>query len=88
MAGAAVEGDVTGAGAVCAGVPNVSSRTDFGTCERVDMIWSTYASIRKMPAHHQVAFVSSVPAWRIPIKASGEELAPPKLAARPLPLPA
>ena len=36
-AGAAVEG-VTGAGAVAGGgLPKVSSRTDFGTCVRVDI---------------------------------------------------
>lgn len=85
-AGAAAFGVVTGA--LVAGRPNVSSRTDFGACVRVDMTCRVNARPRKMPAHHQVALVRIVPACRIPMKASGEELAPPKLAASPLPLPA
>ncbi len=70
------------------GLANVSSRTDLGAWARVDMICSMNASPRKMPAHHHVALVRIVPAWRIPMNASGEELAPPKFAARPLPFPA
>ena len=84
VVGAVVAGAVAGAGA---GLPNVSSRTDFGTCVRVDMICRTNDRPRKIPAHHQVALVRIVPAWRMPMKASGEELAPPKFAASPLPFP-
>lgn len=82
--GAVVAGAVAGAGA---DLPNVSSSTDFGTCVRVDMICSTNDRPRKIPLHHHVALVRIVPAWRMPMKASGEELAPPKLAASPLPFP-
>jgi hypothetical protein len=52
------------------------------------MIWSRKANPRKIPAPHHVALVRRLPAWRMPMNASGEELAPPKFAASPLPLPA
>ena len=80
---------VPGAGAAPAGgFTNVSSRIERGARERVDMIWRMNASVRNKPPHHHEAFVSNVPACRIPMNASGDELAPPKLAASPLPLPA
>jgi len=87
-AGAAVDGEV-GAGADAGGgLPKVSSSTDFGTWVRVDITWRTNDRPRNIPAHHQVAVVRRFPAWRMPMNASGEELAPPKFAASPLPLPA
>ncbi|HXY29103.1 MAG TPA: hypothetical protein VEI06_00210 [Gemmatimonadaceae bacterium] len=49
---------------------------------------SAYASAMKMPALHHVVRVRRFAAWRVPTKASGEEDAPPKLAARPPPRPA
>jgi hypothetical protein len=42
---------------------------------------------RKIPPPHQLAVVRRFPAWRIPMSASGDELAPPKLAASPPPFP-
>ncbi len=76
------------AGAAEAGALSCPSSTDFGARERVDISCSAKASARKMPLAHQEIFVNRFPACRIPIKASGEELAPPKLAASPLPFPA
>ena len=38
-----------------------------------------------MPPPHQLTVVRRFPACRIPISASGDELAPPKLAASPPP---
>ena len=69
-------------------VPNPLSSTDFGAEVWVDIIWRMKQRPRKIPPHHQLALVRRFPAWRMPIKASGEELAPPKLAASPVPLPA
>lgn len=83
IAGLALDCGAAGAG----WFENVFSSTDFGAAVRVDIIWRTNARPRKKPALHQVALVRIVPACRIPMKASGEELAPPKLAANPLPLP-
>jgi len=45
------------------------------------------ARSRKMPPAHQLTRVSRVPACLVPMKESDEELAPPKLAARPPPFP-
>jgi hypothetical protein len=45
------------------------------------------ARTRKIPPVHQDTFVSRFPACRVPMNDPGEELAPPKLAARPLPSP-
>lgn len=42
----------------------------------------------KIPPAHQVILVNHVPACRVPMNASGDELTPPKLAAIPDPLPA
>jgi len=77
-----------GAGVVSgAGAPSLPSRTDFGACACVDINWSMNARARNTPPPHQEIFVSRLPAWRIPMNASGEELAPPKLAERPPPVP-
>src|SRR5579863_2553423 len=74
------------AGAAGGGVTAWSS-TDFGTRARADAICSIRAIARKMPPDHQPILVSRLPAWRVPMNASGEELTPPKLAAMPVPLP-
>jgi len=79
-------GAEVGAGAVVE-VPNPFSRTERGTEVCVDMICRTKLRARKIPPDHQLALVRRFPACLIPMNASGEELAPPKLAARPLPFP-
>jgi hypothetical protein len=91
VAGAGVSGSA-GAAALgfegaAAGAVNCPSRTDLGVRERVDMSCSTKERSRKIPVPPQEILVSRFPAWRIPMNASGEELAPPKLAERPWPLP-
>lgn len=63
------------------------SKTDLGARLRVDMICRTNASPRKTAPPHQLTLVSRFPACLTPISASGDELAPPKLAARPPPFP-
>jgi hypothetical protein len=45
------------------------------------------ASARKRPPPHHDICVNRFPACRVPMKASGDELAPPKLAESPCPLP-
>ena len=45
------------------------------------------ASARKSPPPHQLICVKRFPAWRMPSSESADELMPPKLAARPPPLP-
>jgi hypothetical protein len=74
------------AGAAGGGVTAWSS-TDFGTRARADEICRINAIARKMPPDHQPILVSRLPAWRVPMNASGEELTPPKLAAMPVPFP-
>src|SRR5688500_2335205 len=46
------------------------------------------ARARNAPPSHQLALVSTLPAWRVPMMESEDELAPPKLAAMPPPFPA
>jgi hypothetical protein len=85
LAGAAAPG---GAAAGAGEFDNDPSSTERGTRVRVDMICIMNARARKIPAHHHVDLVRRFPAWWMPIKASGEELAPPKFAASPVPFPA
>jgi hypothetical protein len=81
-------GAEVGGGAVLVGcVPKPLSRMDLGAVVLVDIIWSTNERKRNAPPPHQLALVSRLPACRMPMKASGEELAPPKLAASPPPFP-
>ena len=100
-AGAVVVGDVAegagsngtagaevGGGATFVGcVPRPFSSTDRGALVWVDMICRMKARPRNIPPPHQLMVVRRFPACRIPISASGEELAPPKLAASPPPFP-
>jgi hypothetical protein len=77
-----------GAGTLApAGVPNLPSRTDLGTRDRVDMSCRMNARARKIPPDHQEIVVNRLPACRIPMNDSGDELAPPKLDAKPPPVP-
>lgn len=78
-----------GGGAAFVGcVPNPFSKTDRGTEVCVDIICRTKDRPRKIPPDHQLILVRRFPAWRIPMNASGDELAPPKFAASPVPFPA
>jgi hypothetical protein len=77
-----------GGGATFAGwVPKPFSSTERGADVWVDMICRMKQRPRKIPPPHQLAVVRRFPACLIPIKASGDELAPPKLAASPVPFP-
>src|SRR5262245_19403791 len=49
---------------------------------------SRNASAKKMPPHHQLAFVNRLPAWRVPRNELAELLTPPNVAAMPPPCPA
>ena len=81
-------GAEVGGGAKFAGwVPKLFSSTERGAEVWVDMICRMKQSPRKIPPPHQLAVVRRFPACLIPIKASGDELAPPKLAASPVPFP-
>lgn len=81
-------GAEVGAGAVFTGcVPKPLSRTERGAVVLVDIIWSTKARNKKTPPPIQLVLVSRLPACLMPMNASGDELAPPKLAANPPPLP-
>ena len=75
-----------GADGTAAGATILSS-TDFGAAFREDISCSTKARPRKIPPHHQLAFVSRLPACRVPMTESEDEPAPPKLAASPPPFP-
>ena len=85
--GGAVTGAPTG-GAVgtAAGTP-ILSRTDFGALLRDDINCNAKARPRKIPPHDQLALVNRLPACRVPITESDDELAPPKFAAKPPPFP-
>ena len=81
-------GAEVGAGATFVGwLPNPFSSTERGAEVCVDMICRMKQSPRKIPPPHQLAVVRRFPACRIPMNASGDELAPPKLAASPVPFP-
>jgi hypothetical protein len=84
VTGAAVVGV---AGAVAGVRESGWSSTDVGTRVRVDAICSKKQRNRNTPPDHQLALVNRFPACRVPINASVDELAPPKLAASPPPLP-
>lgn len=90
-AGAGVSGEA-GAGPVAAGPAAAGalrrSSTDFGAEARAPITCSRNASPRKIPPHHQLMVVRRLPAWRVPISESDEELDPPKFAASPPPFPA
>ena len=81
-------GAEVGAGATFVGwLPKPFSSTERGAEVCVDMICRMKQSPRKIPPPHQLAVVRRFPACRIPMNASGDELAPPKLAASPVPFP-
>ena len=78
---------VDGAGALVGGGVTAWSSTDLGARVCADAICKTNAIPRKSAPDHQLIFVSRLPACRVPMNASGDELTPPKLAAMPVPLP-
>ena len=77
---------VAGAGVAARVRAATSSRIDFGAAERVDISCRTKARKMKIPPAHQLVLVRRSPACREPSTA-GDDEAPPKLAARPPPLP-
>src|SRR6266702_4969911 len=64
------------------------SSTDFGARPRDEASDSRNARPRKIPPHHQLAFVSRLPVWRVPRNELAELLTPPNDAAMPPPCPA
>jgi len=60
----------------------------LGARRCVDAIESTSDRNRNIAPPHQLAFVSRLPACRVPSRESAELLTPPNVAASPFPLPA
>jgi hypothetical protein len=82
-AGAVFAGALAGA----VGVAKVLSSTDLGARLRVDARARRKESPRNRPPHHQLAFVSRLPVWRVPRNELAELLTPPNEAAMPPPCP-
>ena len=64
------------------------SSTDLGARPRVDAMDNKNARPRKIPPHHQLAFVSKLPVCLVPRNELAELLTPPNEAAIPPPCPA